>query len=106
MPAGFVTPTFGTASIGTASATAMAANPLSQYRHIQNDGTAAVYLRMGTAAAVANEGIRLSAAGNAGDSYEMTLEKGNLWTGQINAIAGVAGMKLITLDGLRKTLAS
>ena len=83
--------------MGTASGTVIAANAERTYLSVINDGTAVVYLRPGTAAAVLNEGYRLAASGG---QQEFSREKGNLWTGQINGIIGVGGdSKVIYVEG-------
>lgn len=97
---GYSNVSHGSASIGTASGTVLAAQPLSNYRLLVNDGTAVVYLRFGTAAAVLGQGIRLNANGG---NFEMSRALGNLWTGQIMGISGAAAQNIMSLDGLRRT---
>ena len=95
---GFGSAVHGTASVGTASTAVLAANPNRTYAIISNDGTAAVYLALGKAA-VLNEGIRLSPGGTYGDRLEMSRDKSNVFSGAINGISAVAGMKVIAIQG-------
>lgn len=98
MPRGYGSATHGTANATASSGQLIAANPDRKYLHITNDGTADVYLSLGTAAAVANQGLRLSAA--AGERrFEMSGELGNVWTGQINAITVAGSSRLIYVEG-------
>jgi hypothetical protein len=55
-------------------------------------------LSLGTAAAVADEGIRLG-TGAGERSIEMSRGKSNLWSGQINGIAADAAEKIIYVEG-------
>lgn len=93
---GFGSATHGTANMGTVSAQIIAANAARKNLLITNDGTAVAYLRLGTAAAVLNEGLRLAAAG----SYEMKRGDGNLWSGQINGIVAGGTSKIIYIEGV------
>lgn len=93
---GYGTATHGTAGIGTASAQVIAANPRRNYLLLQNDGTVDVYLRLGTAAAVLNEGVRLSPGGG---SYEMSRGAANIYTGAIQGIVSVGTQKVLRLEG-------
>ncbi len=92
---GFDTANHGTASVGTASAEVIAANPDRKYLLLTNDGTATAYLALGTSA-VLNAGLRLAANGG---SYEMTRGAANVYSGAINGIASVNGVKLLTVEG-------
>jgi hypothetical protein len=95
---GFDTATKGSASVGTASAQLLAANTDRRYLRVSLVGTAAVYLNLGTGAAVVGEGIRLGTEGGE-RTVELKRSDGNLWTGQINAIAGVDGIAVAYLEG-------
>lgn len=55
-----------------------------------------MYLRLGTAAAALNSGLRLNAAGG---SYEMKREAGNLWTGAITGIVASGTARLLYTEG-------
>lgn len=95
---GYSTVNQGTANIGTASAAVIGANADRVYLRIQNLSTAQVSLALGTAA-VANESIRLTAAGNLGDTYEMTRGWGNVYTGAVNGIAAADGQSVAYCEG-------
>lgn len=65
----------------------MAENERRKYCILINDSNQDIYIRLGSAA-VANEGIRISAGGFA---YE--IDHNNLWVGDIYAIHGGSGSK-------------
>jgi len=82
--------------VTTVTGAALAANANRIYAMFINDSDTPIYLMLG-AAAVANQGIRLNAAGG---SYEMSALEGNLYVGAVNAIHGGAGNKnLLVLEG-------
>lgn len=91
VPYGAVTVTHTTATITTASGVALAANTSRKYALFINDSDTVIYL-MVSAAAVANQGIRLNANGG---SYEMSHALGNLDTRVVNAIHGGSGNKVL-----------
>lgn len=99
---GINTPTFSKMATSSAitvgtSSTLIQATSSRQYYVFVNDGSNVVYLSFnGDAAAVANSGIRLNASGG---TYEMYLDKGNLYTGTIRAIATV-GASVVTVSGI------
>lgn len=84
-----------TAAMTGTSAAALAANGGRKYALIVNDGSVDCYLKLG-ATAVANEGIRLNAAGG---SYEMSRNLGNLYTGAINGILASGTATLLVTEG-------
>lgn len=69
--------------IGNTSVQVVAANSARKYLLIINDSDEVMYLRLATTSAETNKGIRLDANGG---SIEMSLLKGNLYRGRINAI--------------------
>ena len=89
----FTTPTNTFATVGVASALALAANANRKYAIFVNDSANIIYLGLG-AAAVVGSGIRLNANGG---SYEINWQ--NLYTGEIYAIAGGAGSNLSIIEG-------
>jgi len=93
----YTTSTHTAVTVTTASGAALAANTSRKYALFINDSDTVIYLKLG-AAAVANQGIRLNAAGG---SYEMTAPMGNLFTGAVNAIHGGTGNKtLLVTEGV------
>lgn len=92
---GFGSATHGTLAIGTVSGTVLAANPNRRYALFINDSDTVQYLQFGTAAALLNKGIRLAASGG---SYEMTREKGNLFTGQVMGISSAAAKTVLITE--------
>lgn len=86
------TSTHTVATVTTESGVALAANGNREYALFINDSPdTVIYLKIGVAA-VANEGIRLNAAGG---SYEMSRALGNLCQGVVNAIHGGSGDKVL-----------
>ena len=81
--------------MGTVSASAVAANGNRKFLRLQNMGTGDVHIRLGTAVAVSNEGIRLAAGG----SYEMSFGAGNVYSGAITGIAAFASTPLSYIEG-------
>lgn len=78
------------ASVGVASGAVLSAN--SARRHVVFVNTSAATISLGFgAAAVLNSGITLMANGG---SYEMSAQQGNLYLGEIRAIASVAASNL------------
>lgn len=92
---GYGSASYGTANVTSVSSEVVPANPNREFLHISNDGTAVVYLRFGTANAVATEGMRLAG----GDSYEMNRGFGNVWSGAIQGITSTGTSKLTYIDG-------
>ncbi|SRR5258706_5748438 len=95
---GYGSASHGTALAGTASGTILAANTNRKYLYIQNDSDTVVYLSFGTAAAVLNKGVRLSGTTLAGNTYEMSKEKGNVFTGVIMGIASAASKTILLTE--------
>jgi len=91
---GFGSVTHGTMNMGTTSGTVLAANPNRRYALFQNDSDTAMYITFGTPAVV-SKGIRLNATGG---SYEMTREKGNLYTGVVFGICGSASKAVLITE--------
>lgn len=89
-------PSHSVVTVGTVSGTALAANPARTYALFINDSDTAVYLSFGTAAAVVNSGVRLSANGG---TLEMAATWGNLWRGQVMCISSAATKKLLITEG-------
>lgn len=87
------TPTHTAVNVTDTSGLILAVNEKRRYLLIQNDSDAIMYLGLG-AAAVENKGIRLAASGG---EYEMSLQKGNLYTGAIYAIHVTTGNKVALL---------
>lgn len=83
-----------TASMGTSTAAVLAASSDRKYALIINDSDTVVYLKLG-AAAVANEGIRLTASGG---SFEMSPQIGNLDQRAINGIIGSGSGKVVVVS--------
>lgn len=78
------------ASIGTTSATVIAANSARQYARIQNQGSAPVFVSLGSTATIGS-GIILEGSTSPtlfGGIFEIT--PANLYTGIVSAISGVA----------------
>lgn len=96
MALGYTTPIHGTVLAGTVSGTLLAARTNRRYCNIINDSDTAVYIRLGTTAAVANYGIRVNANGG---NYEMTMDRGNLWTGAITCICSAASKTMLLTEG-------
>jgi hypothetical protein len=93
----YTTATHTTAAVATATTVVVAANHNRLYLLLTNDSDTTIYLKLG-ASAVANEGIRLNAAGG---SYEMCQASGNLYTGAVNGIHAGASTKVVTvLEGV------
>lgn len=78
------------ASVGIASGVALAANPARRHLVLVNTSGGNISLGMGQAA-VLNSGITLLANGG---SYEMSAQQGNLYLGEIRAIAALAASNL------------
>ena len=87
-----VTDTFAT--VGVASALALAANVQRANAVFVNDSSETIYLARGNAA-VLNRGIRLNANGG---SYE--IDASNLFQGIVNGIATGAGANLTVSEGI------
>ena len=84
------------ASVGVASAEAVAANTSRRYLLLVNTSSNVISLGFGSNAAVLHSGITLNANGG---SYEISEAAGNLTTQAINAIAGAAGSNLSIQEG-------
>ena len=86
--------THTTASVGTTSVVALAANDDRLYAKFVNDSDTIVYLNIG-GTAVANKGVRLNANGG---EFEMYVGK-NLGRGTVSAISSAASKNLLVLEG-------
>lgn len=93
---GYTTPTHSAPTAGVATGALLAANASRLYALFVNDSDTTVYLALGTNAA-ANTGIRLNANGG---SYEMSAALGNLYTGAVNGISGIAGKVVLVTEGV------
>lgn len=82
-------------TVGTGSTVVVSANAARQYLLLVNDGTEAIYVSLGGAAAL-NAGIRIN--GNGG-SYEMAVGYGNIYLGAVTGICTTGGMKLLVTEG-------
>ena len=80
-----------TVDVTTTTAVVLEANKFRTCVEFVNDSDVVIYLRPGQAAAL-NTGIRLNAAGG---SYEIGLA--NLWKGEISAIHGGTGNKVLCI---------
>jgi len=89
----YTTPTHTAVNVTVASGAVLAANANRKYALLVNDSDAVIYIKLG-AAAVANQGIRINAAGG---NYEMSSLLGNLYTGVINGIHAGAGNKALLM---------
>jgi len=85
--------THTTATITTASGTALAANANRKYALLVNNSDTVMYIKIGVAA-VANQGIRLNANGG---SYEMLIGQ-NLDIRAINAVHAGSGNKVLLVS--------
>jgi hypothetical protein len=83
------------ASMGDATGAVLAENQNRKYALVINDSDAVVYLKVG-AAAVENQGIRLSATGG---SFEMSSQTGNLDKRAINGITASGTKVLVVTEG-------
>lgn len=83
-------------TVGTTSTAALGANYDRNYLLLVNDGTEAIYVSLGGAAAL-NAGIRINGDGG---SYEMGRGFGNIFQGPIAAICTSGGMKLLVTEGM------
>ena len=92
----YTTPAHTAPTAGVASGVILAANANRLYALFVNDSDTPVYLALGGAAAI-NTGIRLNANGG---SYEMSSALGNLYTGAVNGISGVAGKVVLVTEGV------
>jgi hypothetical protein len=95
-PGVYTTPTHTAPTAGVATGELLAANANRLYALLVNDSDTIVYIKLG-AAAVVNQGIRLNANGG---SYEMSKKLGNLYTGAINGISGIAGKVVLVTEGV------
>ena len=86
-------PTFAT--VGVASAAVLVANASRKYAIFTNDSVNVIYLALGANPAVVGSGIKLNASGGA---YEINWT--NLYTGEVRAIATVAGSNLCLLESV------
>lgn len=96
---GYATATHGTPAVTGTSGTVLAANPQRTYARFQNLGTVPVYLAFGTAAALANSGVVLAAAGDIRDTYEMTRGQANVFTGPIMGIVAAGTFTVAVTEG-------
>lgn len=79
-------------NVTTASTLRLAANKMRQSATFINDSDEVIYLRLGQTATL-NTGIRLNAVGGA---YE--IGKANLWKGDVFAIHGGTGNKVLCIE--------
>ena len=93
---GYGSVSHGTVAVGTASIAVMAANPDRKYALLQNDGTVDIYIKLGTAAAVLNTGVRVLANGG---TYEMTRGAASVWNGAVQGISTIAAMRMLVTEG-------
>ena len=94
---GYKTPTHSAGSAGTVTASMLAANAGRRYAQFANNTAGTIYLALGGAAAI-NAGIRLNPAGSEGDCYEMTIGRGNIYTGAVHALHNdSSGTKVILI---------
>ncbi len=92
----YTTPTHTAPTAGIATGVILSANANRVYALFVNDSDTTVYLALG-AAAVVNTGIRLNALGG---NYEMSKKIGNLYTGAVNGISGIAGKVVLVTEGV------
>ena len=92
----YTTPTHTAVSVLVTNTAVIAANPNRRCLLLINDSANIIYLMLG-GTAVANQGIRLNAAGG---NYEMSPRLGNLYRGAINAIALTGTSVLLVTDGV------
>lgn len=85
--------THTTVTVGATSTLVLAANQNRRHLLLQNDSDEVIYVSFGKAA-VANEGIRLAAAGG---SYEMVSD--TVYSQVINAICASGSKKLLVTHG-------
>ena len=97
---GYKTPTHSRGTAGTATGVMVAANPNRRYLYIKNEIGGPVYLNFGGAATLTNGSIRLSGSGSADCELEMSMGKGNLYTGAIQGIVASATALLDILEGV------
>ncbi len=95
-PGVYTTPAHTAPTAGVATGVILAANANRLYALFVNDSDTTVYLGLGAAAAL-NTGIRLNALGG---NYEMSKKLGNLYTGAVNGISGVAGKVVCVTEGV------
>lgn len=88
----FAVPSHSTTSVGTTSVKIANSNQSRTYLFIQNMGGSNVFLALGTASK-ASAGILISA----GSAYEML--KGNVYDGEVYAIAAAANIIVAVTDG-------
>lgn len=79
--------------VGTSSTLVLAANSSRRFLFLVNDSDENIYVSLG-AAAVANEGILLTAGGGA-----LTLDIASMWQGAIYAICASGGKNLTVSEG-------
>jgi hypothetical protein len=92
--AAITTVTHTAVTVGAATTVAKAASADRKWLLLVNDSDETVYVKLG-AAAVANQGIRLNAAGG---SLELT--GGSLYTGAVNCICASGGKVLLVSEGV------
>jgi len=90
---GEIAPTHSVVNVTTVTGAALAANPDRTYALLVNDSDTDIYIALGVAA-VAHEGILISALG---DAYPMSAQIGNLYLGVINAIHAGSGNKVLMI---------
>lgn len=87
--------THTTVTVANSSTSVLTSDDDRTYCLLQNDSDEAIYIKLGSAAAL-NAGIRLNAGGG---QYEMSGKNNNLYTGPINAICATGGKKLLVTVG-------
>ena len=92
--AAYATPVHTAVTVAVGTTAVLAANADRVYALFVNDADEAIYLKLGSAAAM-NTGIRLNANGG---SYEMSSALGNLYGGAVNAICASGGKVLLVLQ--------
>lgn len=88
--------THSAVTVGATTTKVLDANTARKYVILVNDSDAVLYIKIG-ANAVMNEGIRINANGG---SYEMSINLGNLGTGQVNAISQAGSKVLLVTEGV------
>ena len=84
-----------TVTVKNASTAVLAANANRKFALFINDSDTVIYLNLGSTA-TANNGIRVNASGG---EYEMSVEKGNLYTGAVYGINGSGDKIMLVLQG-------
>lgn len=96
---GYSSATHSRGTAGTVSGTVVAANASRKFLHIRNELGGPVFLYFGGAATVTNGALKMTGVGTAGSEYEMSKGRGNLFTGEIQAICSGATAYLDIVEG-------